>query len=455
MTTAAELTRQADRTCVIGAGPSGITACKSLQGRGIEFDCFEKGSEAGGVWRYRNDNQMSSAYRSLHINTSREQMQYAAFPMPDDYPDYAGHELLAQYFDAYVDHFGFRDSISFRTEVLSVEPGDDHTWQVTTQDRDGERETHAYASVIVANGHHWDPRMPEPSFPGSGEFEGEQIHAHHYRETDILEDKRVLILGIGNSACDIAVESSRIADKTFLAMRRGAYIMPKYLRGRPTDELSGDLASRMPIWVQRKYLELELKNAVGTMTQYGLPEPDHKLLEAHPTVSSELLPRLGHGDITVKPNIDHLDGDSVVFVDGSSEKIDLIIYCTGYRITFPFLDPGVIDTEDNRVSLYRRTVPVDRPGLYFIGLIQPLGAIMPLAELQSEWVADLVDGSAVLPPRREMLDDIERDEQAMAKRYIASKRHTIQVDFHPYARQLRNERRIGIERAQSHLAAAH
>ena len=97
-------------------------------------------------------------------------------------------------------------------------------------------ETRSYGAVMIANGHHWDPRWPEPPFPGSEEFEGEQMHAHYYREPDVLDGKRVLVLGIGNSATDIAVESSRHAETTFLAMRRGAYVVPKYLRGVPTDE---------------------------------------------------------------------------------------------------------------------------------------------------------------------------------------------------------------------------
>ena len=197
--------------------------------------------------------------------------------------------------------------------------------------------------MLVANGHHWKPRWPEPPFPGADEFEGEQMHVHHYREPDVLEGKRVLVLGIGNSAVDVAVESSRIAEKTFLAMRRGAYVLPKFLGGKPIDESRHRRRlSRLPIPVQRFFFNRLLKMAIGEMTDYGLPKPDHKLLEAHPTVSSELLPRLGHGDITVKPNIDRFAGGRTVrFADGSEEEIDLVVYCTGYKIEFPFLDEKV------------------------------------------------------------------------------------------------------------------
>jgi dimethylaniline monooxygenase (N-oxide forming) len=436
----------AQKVCVIGAGSSGIAACQVLNARGIAFDCFEKGSEVGGNWRYENDNELSSAYRSLHINTSRGLMAYKTYPMPDDYPDYPNHFQIARYFDAYVDHFALREKIRFRTEVLSVDPVDGE-WEVAVQARDGDRESHRYRAVLVANGHHWDPRWPEPPFPGAEQFAGEQIHVHHYREPEVLRDKRVLVLGIGNSATDIAVEASRIAEKTFLAMRRGAYIMPKYLNGKPTDEAASKLLTMMPLAVQRFVLGRMLGLTAGDMTAYGLPQPDHKLLEAHPTVSAELLSRLGHGDIAVKPNIDRFSGGRTVrFVDDSEEEIDLIVYCTGYKVSFPFFDESLVPVADNRLPLYRRVVSVEHPGLYFIGLIQPLGAIMPLAEAQAEWIADLLGGRGTLPSPAEMRGEISVAERKMKKRYVASKRHTIQVDFQPYLRELRRERKRASQR---------
>jgi dimethylaniline monooxygenase (N-oxide forming) len=436
----------AQKVCVIGAGSSGIASCQVLNARGIDFDCFEKGSEVGGNWRYENDNELSSAYRSLHINTSRGLMAYKTYPMPDDYPDYPNHFQIARYFDDYVDHFALREKIRFRTEVVSVVPVDGE-WEVTVADRDGGREKHRYRAVLVANGHHWDPRWPEPTFPGADEFEGEQIHVHHYREPETLTGKRVLVLGIGNSATDIAVEASRIAEKTFLAMRRGAYVMPKYLNGKPTDEAASKLLTLMPLSVQRFVLGRMLGLTAGDMTAYGLPKPDHKLLEAHPTVSAELLSRLGHGDIAVKPNIDRfVAGRTVRFVDGSEEEIDLVVYCTGYKISFPFFDEGLLSAKDNRLPLYRRVASVEHSGLYFMGLIQPLGAIMPLAEAQAEWVADLLGGRGTLPSPAEMGAEVAEAEKKMKKRYVASKRHTIQVDFQPYLREIRRERKRAAQR---------
>jgi dimethylaniline monooxygenase (N-oxide forming) len=435
--------------CIIGAGASGITAAQVLAAKGIDFDCFEMGSGVGGNWRYDNDNGVSSAYRSLHINTSRSAMEYAAYPMPQDYPDYPSHWQIAAYFDDFVDHFGLRDRITFRTEVVKVvstgstDGRGTGGYDVTVRpvDGSGEPETRHYEHVLVANGHHWDPRWPEPSFPGSETFPGTQMHAHHYRTPDVLAGRRVVVLGIGNSATDIAVESSRVADETCLAMRRGAHVLPKYLFGVPTDHLTSSPLARGPFPMQKLGMRAMLRLAVGRMTDYGLPEPDHDVLEAHPTISADLLTRLGHGDLVVKPNIDRFEGSKVFFTDGTAVEADVVVYCTGYRVSFPFLDAQVLRAEDNHVDLYRRVVAPEHPGLYFIGLIQPLGAVMPLAEEQSHWVAELVAGEVSLPSVPQMRAQIAAYDDAVRKRYVASKRHTIQVDAHTYRSELRRERR--------------
>lgn len=430
-----------EKVCIVGAGSSGLTACQVLAERGVPFDCFEKGSMIGGNWRYENDNGTSSAYRSLHINSARKLMSYKAFPMPKNYPDYPSHWQVAKYFDDYAERFGLKEKITFNTEVVAAEPTGEG-WEVTVENAEGKQRTESYRAVLIANGHHWNPRWPEPDFAGADEYEGEQMHVHHYREPDVLEGKRVLVLGIGNSAVDVAVESSRIAEKTFLAMRRGAYVLPKFLGGKPIDEASPPISTYLPLSVRRFFFNRLLKVSIGDMTDYGLPKPDHKLLEAHPTVSSELLPRIGHGDIAVKPNIDRFAGGRTVrFADGSEEEIDLVVYCTGYEISFPFLDAKVFASQDNRMPLYKRAVSVESPGLYFLGFVQPLGPIMPIAEAQSEWIADLLRGKAALPQPAEMRSEITAYERWMDKRFVASKRHTIEVDFHPYLRDIRRERK--------------
>jgi len=429
--------------CVIGAGSSGIAAVKALDERGFELDCFEASDRVGGLWVYKNSNGMSAAYRSLHINTSRARMEYADFPMPATYPDFPHHTQIAEYFDAYVDHFGFRDRITFDTRVTRAERLADGRWEVSTDRGD----TRSYDALVVANGHHWDARWPEPAFPGHERFAGVQMHSHDYAgdDPDLFRDKSVVVLGMGNSAMDIAVEASFVARDVYLAARRGAWVIPKYILGRPMDSMQA--SARIPFAIRRRAQEALLRLVVGDMERYGLPKPDHRFLEAHPTVSDDVLSRLAHGEIAPKPNIAELTERTVRFADGSEIDADVVVYCTGYRVTFPFLDPALISAPDNDLPLFRRVFHPDVGGIYFIGLLQPIGAIMPLAELQSQWICDHLAGRYQLPPDVELRADIEAERAAMFKRYVASKRHTMEVDFEDYVLGIRQERRRGERRA--------
>ena len=341
--------------CVIGAGSSGIAAVKALSQRGIAFDCFEKSDRVGGNWVFRNTNGMSSAYQSLHINTSRDRMAYSDFPMPDDYPDFPHHTQVAAYFDAYVDHFALRERITFNTGVAHAEPHE-NGWRVRLETG----ETRDYRALLVANGHHWDPQWP--SFEGMDVFEGVQLHSHHYLGDDpaFFAGKRVVVLGMGNSSMDIAVEATQTAERVFLAARRGAWIVPKYVFGRPLDQFV--TKARVPLAVRQRFMETTLRAAVGTMERYGLPKPDHRPLEAHPTISDTILTRLTHGDITPKPNIARLTAKTVVFADGSEEPADVVVYGTGYKVSFPFFDPALVSAPNNDLPLYKRVFHPDLAG---------------------------------------------------------------------------------------------
>jgi dimethylaniline monooxygenase (N-oxide forming) len=432
------------KVCIIGAGASGIASAQVLAAHGIEFDCFEMGSDLGGNWRYQNDNGVSGGYESLHLNSSKRHTEFAAYPMPDHYPAYPSQEQVLAYFEDYVSHFGLREMITFNTEVISVVPTGqaEGRFEVTLRGRYSDvDEVRSYDHVLVCNGHHWAPRWPQPAFAGVETFTGEQMHAHQYRTPEVFIGKRVLVLGIGNSAADISVESSRMAAATFLAMRRGAHVMPKFVMGRPLDDLTKWPLNASPLGIQKIIARIMLRLNVGKPAHFGLPEPDHAPLEAHPTVSSELLSRLGHGDISVKPNVARFEGNNVHFVDGSSEQIDLVVYCTGYHISFPFLSDKVMPVTHNEVALYHRVVSPAHPSLYFIGLIQPIGSIVPLAEQQAWWVAEIITGKVDLPNAGEMRLEIQQYDQSLRSRYVKSGRHTIQVDGAAYKRELARERR--------------
>ena len=435
--------RGGGRACVIGAGSSGIVTIKALKEHGIPFDCFEKSDEIGGNWVFRNQNGMSACYRDLFINVSRERMEYSDFPMPKNYPDFTHHTQIKEYFDNYVDHFGLRELITFQTAVEHAALAEDGVWEILLDTG----ETRTYDWLLVANGHHWDPRWPEPAFPGSDTFAGVQMHAHAYEDNSMFAGKSVVVLGIGNSAVDIAVESSYVAEHTYLAARRGAWIIPKYLFGRPLDQLNND--PRIPLRIRQRVLHQIVRSYVGAPERYGLPKPDHRVGDAHPTVSGRILDRIQHGAVVPKPNIERLDGSQVRFVDGSAVEADIVVYCTGYKITFPFFDPDLLSAPENHIELFRRVFHPKIGNLFFIGLLQPLGAIMPLAEAQGQWVADYIRGDYALPDRAALQADIDADQRAMRKRYVASKRHTIQVDFDDYLYALAKERRAGAERARA------
>jgi len=435
------------RVAVIGAGSSGIAVAKALADAAVPYLVYEKSDRVGGNWVFGNSNGLSSAYRSLHINTSRDRMQYADYPMPRDYPDFPHHTLMARYFDAYVDHFGLRPSIRFQTGVTRAERRPGGGWVISDEHGTSEE----FDLLAVANGHHWDPRWPDPAPPGR--FDGVVMHSHHYldpREPHDLVGKRVVVVGFGNSAMDIACELARegVAARVWLSVRRGAHVIPHYWFGRPLDA-----TVTLPPWtpwpVRRWVAGVFHKIAVGDLTGLGLPRPDHALGEAHPTISSEITQRLGRGDLTIKPVITALDGRRVRFADGTVEEADAIVWCTGYNVRFPFLDPAVADAPDNHLPLFFRCWKPGLDDLFFVGLCQPLGAIMPIAEAQGRWLADYLTGRYHLPSDHHMHAAIARDHLAMHRRYVRSARHTMQVDFDEYLWRLAGERRRGARRARA------
>jgi len=424
-----------EKVCVIGAGSSGLTTMKALKEAGVPFDCFEMGSDIGGNWRYNNDNGRSAAYDSLHIDTSKERMAFSDFPMPDDYPAYPHHSQILAYFQAYARQFDLYPHITFGRRVERVTPVASG-YSVTVQSvADGQIQTETYRAVLVCNGHHWQPRLPH--FPG--QFDGQFIHSRSYRSPAAWAGQRVLVVGIGNSGVDIACDLAETAVQVFLSTRRGAHILPRYILGQPTDTWVKPWVSYLPIKWQGFLLGKLVELTRGNQEKFGVPKPKHALPAQHPTMSQELPELVQNGRIQLKPNISRLNGREVHFTDNSQETIDAIIYATGYKISFPFFEADFIDVRDNEIPLYRKVVHPERENLYFIGLIQPLGAIMPLAELQARWVADLLSGRAALPSKASMWQAIVQEQAALRRRYVHSTRHTIQVDFFPYKRQLQRE----------------
>jgi len=422
-----------------------MVAVKALVDAGVPCDCFEESDRVGGLWVFGNKNGKSAAYRSLSINTSRRRMQYADFPMPESYLDYPGHAEIAAYFQAYAERFELARHIRFGTRVEQVEPAGDG-YAVTTT---GGQRTR-YDAVVVANGHHWHPHFPDPPFPGR--FDGLTLHSSAYVDPTTPHDlrgRRVVVLGFGNSAVDIACELAQPgnAARVVLSTRRGAWVLPKYVLGRPLDQLRVG-PSFMPVSLALRLSELFYPRVIGNLEALGLPKPDHRLGSAHPTVSSELLPLLKAGRVTPKPSVAKLCGQELEFLDGSREPFDALVYATGYQVKFPFFATEFVSAPGNELSLFFRTLHPERKNLFFVGLAQPLGAIMPIAEAQAKLIADCLAGRYLPPAADVMRREAEQERAEVARRYVPSRRHTMQVDFDAFMAALAKEHAQGRKRAK-------
>ena len=435
---------QRPTTAVIGAGISGLTAGKMLGDYGVPYTCFEASDRIGGNWAFGNPNGHSSAYRSLHIDTSKHRLSFKDFPMPEDYPDFPHHTQIKAYLEAYAEAFDLKRRIEFENGVVHAKRLPDGGWEVADSAGDVRR----FDLLVVANGHLWDPRYAD--FPG--EFTVEEINSHHYIDhtTPVdLTGTRILVVGIGNSAADIAVElsSKALQNDVTLSTRSSAWIVPKYSFGLPADKYYVT-TPYLPLSWQRKLVQ-KMQFLTGSNPElYGLPKPNHKFFEAHPTQSVELPLRLGSGDITPKPNIHRLDGRTVHFEDDTSAEFDAIVYATGYNITFPFFDPDFVSAPGNQIRLFKRMFKPGIDDLVFIGFAQAVPTLFPFVESQTRLLAAFAVGRYALPSVEEMERVIDEDQQKFTGHVIDRPRHTQQVDYFIYEHDIRaREIPAGVRRA--------
>ena len=419
------------RICVIGAGPSGITALKNLLDEGLDAVAYDRQEDVGGNWIFSDKEGHSSVFETTHIISSRTLSQYEDFTFDEfdpDTPDYPSHDHLLRYFQAYARRFGLYDHIEFRTEVVHCARHGDRDWEVTLR-RDGREWQERFTHLVVCNGHHWDPRWPD--YPG--EFAGAYLHAHQYKRAAPFAGRRILVIGGGNSACDVAVETSRVSAFTAISWRRGYRILPKFIMGKPSDVV-GEKLAWLPISIRARLSDFIIRVLQGPNELYGLPPVDVKFGQTHPTINDELLYRIRHGKVHPRPDVARFEGYKVHFKDGRVEEYDTVIACTGYRISHPFFDKSFIDYSEGPVPLYLRMMHPDYEDLYFIGLFQPLGCIWPGAELQSKIMAREIAGKWQRPA--DIRRRIERELKRPHYRQLDTPRHTITVDYHLFRRQL-------------------
>ncbi|XP_067391208.1 flavin-containing monooxygenase 5-like [Emydura macquarii macquarii] len=435
------------RIAVIGGGSSGLCAIKCCLDDGLEPTCFERSEDIGGLWRFKENPEegRASIYKSVIINTSKEMMCFSDFPIPAEFPNYMHNSKIMEYFRMYAKHFDLLKYIHFKTSVVRVTKCPDFPitgqWNVVTETEE-KQESAIFDGVMVCIGHHTNAHLPLDSFPGIEKFKGHYFHSRNYKNSQEFSGKRVIVIGIGNSGGDLAVELSHEADQVFLSTRRGAWVLNRVGdEGYPADivfttRFKALLKQMLTTSMINQWLENRL-NARFNHAHYGL-KPQHRIMSQHPTVNDELPNRIISGKVLVKPNIREFTETGAIFEDGTREEdIDAVFFATGYSFSFPFLG-DVVKVVENQVSLYKFVFPphLEKPTLAFIGLVQPLGAIMPIAELQSRWAAQVFKGLIKLPPESDMMADITQKKEKMAKRYVKSPRHTIQVDYIEYMDEL-------------------
>ncbi len=471
---------RSDRFCIVGAGSSGLAVAKNFLSAGIPFDCLEREDDVGGNWYYGKPH--SSVYRSTRLISSKRGTEYTDYPMPANWPEHPRHELVWDYLCSYARQFDLYRHIEFNTTIASIEPvasnltsdadnaGDESKslsenrlpkgdspnllrrlrkfgavpddfrigskstgWTVTLAD--GSRRL--YRGVVIANGHNWAPRWPEYR----GTFSGPVLHSSQYKVPEAYRGQRVLVVGGGNSGFDIATDVANHAATTFHSLRRGYHILPRFNRGTPVDESAEwALRWRVPLWFRRQRA-LKMREAVwAERVARHLPQPDHRLFETHPIINSRWPYAVADGAIHVKPDVDCFEGSVVRFVDGSHEEIDALVYATGYKLSFPFIDRAYLNWRDDRPELYLNIFHPHRDDLFVAGLIQPDSGQFGLVDLQAQLIAAYLEGLArELSAAKRFRHQKAKKQAALSNgiRYINSPRHLLEVEHASYRRILK------------------
>lgn len=356
----------ADAYAIIGAGPMGLVMARELQRLSIPFQGFELHSGPGGLWDI--DNPHSTMYESAHLISSKTMTELKEFPMRDEVATYPKHTEVGTYFRDYAENFNLNEHYHYQARVLKTEKQAEGKWRVQWRSEvTGEVHEAQFKGVLIATGTLHYPNMPQ----APEGFTGEVMHAGAYRQPESFRDQRVLIVGCGNSACDIAVDAVHHAKSVGLSVRRGYYFLPKFVFGKAIDTLGGavKLPNKLKQWVDG----FIVRALVGKPSKYGLPDPDYRLYESHPVMNSLVLHHLGHGDIQPHGDIVQAQGKRITFSNGSEAEYDKIVYATGYKLHFPFIDKSLLNWQGPAPDLYLNVFHPEDPSLCMLGMIEATG----------------------------------------------------------------------------------
>ncbi|KAI6204831.1 Dimethylaniline monooxygenase [N-oxide-forming] [Aphelenchoides besseyi] len=434
------------RVAVIGAGVSGLPSARWGLQYGHDVVVFEATDSIGGLWNYKADEtEFGTVMKSTCVNTSKEMNSFSDFPPPSEEPNYMHNTKFMKYLKSYADHYDVTQCIRFKHRVINVVRADDYAisgrWIVHYRDNNGIAKKELFDLVAVCTGHHARPN--EAKFPGQEKFKGRIIHSHSYKHHMGYENKKVVVVGIGNSAVDIACELSRVSDGVHLSTRRGAWILVKTFDGAYPMDLWYNrrvhvwlkhLFPRLYIWVAQRRFNQEIDHETFKL------KPKHNIIAQHPTMTDELLAKLNNGTVQIKPNIREFTESGVIFEDGTRLEVDEVVMATGYFFDYSFLDGGkLIPTEGNRSALYKMLFPLnssDKNTLAVMGLFQPLGTVMAMVEMQARYFYAHHAGHFQLPSTDKIREEAEKVYAERAQRYVPSPRHTVQLDYTEYMEDL-------------------
>ena len=422
------MTETTSKICIIGAGPAGLAMARACIVTGVAYDQFDAHTDVGGLWDI--DQAGSAMYESAHFISSKTMSGFDGFPMPDHYPDYPSHRQILTYIRAFADLWSLRGNIRFSTRVTDLEQLADGSWIVTLDS--GERRS--YRGVVCATGSNWHPRTPALK----GNFDGEIRHSHTYRSPEELRGKRVLVVGAGNSGVDIACDAATHAARAFLSVRRGYHFVPKHMMGVPTDVFAS-AGPKLPLWLTRLIFGGLLKFYVGDLTRLGLPKPDHKLLESHPILNTQVLYKMQHGDLIAKPDIDRLDGSGVIFKDGSREELDLILLATGYTQVQPYAR-DYFQYQGGRPNMYLQLFSREHRNLSAPSFIETNSGAFKLFDLMGFAIANQIKDQIDGKPQATLMDSMIREDRPDLTggiSFVASDRHASYFDSDTWQKYLK------------------
>ncbi len=410
-----------------------MLAARAFRLAGIPYDQFERHSEVGGIWAIENPG--TPMYESAHFISSKYTSAFFGLKMPEAYPDYPDYRQIHAYIRDFAEAFDLRKNVRFGTGVEQAEPiGPDAAegWRVQLSTG----ETRVYKGIVCANGVTWHPSMPD--YPGLDRFQGEIRHTVAYRDAAELAGKRVLVIGAGNSGVDIACDAARSAAGAFISLRRGYHFVPKHIFGVPTDVfLLGRLHPPKGVVIPEDPSEM-LTALVGDLTRFGLPAPDHKVMESHPIMNNQILHYLAHGDLAAKPEVEHFTETGVVFTDGTTAELDLVLCATGYDYRIPYLDPGLFSWTHGRPELYLNVLHRRLRGLSVIGFVEFASAgyqrFDEMAQIAAMDAYIEQSGEGRAEWRRMKAED--RPDLRGTSHYIDSPRHASYVNVAVYRRVL-------------------